>query len=140
MSSRFTDPEFEEICINFWRYVRAHRFLSPRMPPAFSFVLEAGSGNVDIDFPLNPYFPALVTVVDSLEVDEQIAFYAVYICSAYRKGKKVPVKTIAGELGINKSNFYKKANNTARKAWTRAKNLAELNRKLHKADENVIID
>ena len=140
MSRRFTDPEFEEICENFWRYVRAHRFFAPRMPPAFSFVLQEGGANPDVDYPLNPLFPALVTVIDSLPSDEQVSFYAVYICSAYRKGKKVPIKVIASEMGINKANFYKKANNTARKCWIRAKNLATLNAKLNKREEDVIID
>ena len=110
------------------------------MPPAFSFVLEASSGNGEVDFPLSPYFPALTTVIDSLETEEQIAFYAVYICSAYRKGKKVPIKVIISEMGINKANFYKKANNTARKAWIRTKNLAELHSKLNKREDDVIID
>lgn len=140
MSRRFTDPEFEEICENFWRYVRAHRFFAPRMPPAFSFVVQEGGANPDVDYPLSPYFPALATVVDSLPIDEQIAFYAVYICSAYRKGKKVPIKVIASEMGINKANFYKKANTTARKIWPKVVNLTALHRKLNKVEEDVIID
>jgi len=140
MSKRFTDPVFEDICVNFWRYVKAHRFLSPHMPSASSFVLEVGSGNADVDYPLSPYFPALMIAIESLAEDEQIAFYAVYICSAYRKGKKVPVKTIANEMGINKANFYKKANNSAKKVWIRALNLAELHRKLNKAKDDVIVD
>lgn len=141
MSRRFTDPEFEEVCVNFWRYVRAHRFFAPRMPPAFSFVVQEGGSNPDVDYPLNPFFPALVVALDELPADEQIAFYAVYICSAYRKGKKVPIKVIAYEMGINKANFYKKANNTARKVWNKAKNLKELHAKFNKVeDEDVIID
>lgn len=140
MSRRFTDPEFEEICENFWRYVRAHRFFAPRMPPAFSFVVQEGGSNPDVDYPLSPYFPALAIVIDSLPTDEQVAFYAVYICSAYRKGKKVPIKVIASEMGINKANFYKKANTTARKIWPRVVNLTALHRKLNKVEEDVIID
>jgi len=140
MSRRFTDPIFEEICENFWLYSRAHKFFAPRMPPAFNFVMQEGNVNPDVDYPLNPHFPALVTVVNSLPSDEQVAFYAVYICSAYRKGKKVPVKVIASEMGINKANFYKKANNTAKKVWPKVVNLVALNRKLNKVEENTILD
>ena len=139
MSKRFDDPEFEELCINFWEYVRAHRYFSPRLPPAFSFVLESGSGNADVDYPLNPYFPAFITVIDHLEELERIAFYSVYICSFYRHGKKLPIKSIANEMGINKANFYKKANNVARKSWRKTKDLSTLSRRMVK-QEDIIID
>lgn len=137
MSRRFTDPDFEEICVNFWQYAKAHRYDGPRLPPAFYNILNEGSTERGVDYPLNPYFPALTMVIDSLEETEQIAFYAVYICSAYRNGKKVPIKVIASEIGINRANFYKKADSVARKSWNQAKNLTMLHSKLYKTDSKL---
>ena len=121
MSKRFSDPDFEQLCVNFWQIAKAHQYGGPRLPPSFSKVLNQGSMDYNKDYPLNPYFPAFVMVVDSLEIGEQIAFYAIYIGSAYRLGKKVPIKVIANEIGVNRSNFYKKADRAAKKAWLQTK-------------------
>ena len=132
MSRRFTDPDFEELCVNFWRYAKAHRYGGPRLPPSFSKVLNEGSVESTADYPLNPYFPALTLILDSLEMIDQIAFYAVYISAAYRNGRKIPIKVIASEVGINRANFYKKADKVANDAWKQAKNITILHSKLYK--------
>ena len=138
MSRRFTDPEFEEICVNFWQYAKAHRYDGPRLPPAFYNILNEGSTERGTDYPLNPYFPALTMVIDSLEEIEQIAFYAVYISAGYRNGRKIPIKVLASEVGINRANFYKKADSVAQKAWKQAKNLTMLHSKLYKSEDSVV--
>ena len=138
MSKRFIDPEFEEICVNFWQYAKAHRYDGPRLPPSFAKVLNEGSPDKPINYPLNIYFPALAIIIDSLDIKDQIAFYAVYICSAYRQGKKVPIKVIANEIGINRANFYKKADKVAQQSWKQAKNLTMLHSKLDNASARTL--
>jgi len=134
MSRRFTDPEFEEICVNFWHYAKAHRYGGPRLPPGFAKVLNEGSATHEVDYPLNKYFPALALVIESFDPVEQIAFYAVYISAGYRNGRKIPIKVLASEVGINRANFYKKADSVAQRAWKQAKNLTMLHSKLYKTD------
>jgi hypothetical protein len=138
MSKRLTDPEFEELCVNFWQYAKAHRYGGPRLPPGFDKVLNQGSSDRYVDYPLNPYFPAFTIVLDGLELLEQIAFYSVYICSAYRNGKRVPIKVIASEVGINRANFYKKADKVANDAWKQTKNITILHSKLCKASDSIV--
>ena len=138
MSRRFNDPDFEELCVNFWLYAKAHKYGGPRLPPSFDKVLNQGSSDYPVDYPLNPYFPALTMVLDSLEMIEQIAFYSVYVCAAYRHGRKVPIKVIASEVGINRANFYKKADKVAHDAWKQAKNIAMLHSRLCKRDDIVV--
>ena len=134
MSKRFTDPDFEEICVNFWHYAKAHRYGGPRLPPGFAKVLNEGSATYEVDYPLNKYFPALALVIESFDPVEQIAFYAVYISAGYRNGRKIPIKVLASEVGINRANFYKKADSVAQRAWKQAKNLTMLHSKLYKTD------
>jgi len=139
--AKLNDSEFQELCLNFWVLTRANRLDAPRPPPSYHKIMMGGEADRPMqDLPLNKYFPALCITLSSFTEREQIAFYVVYISSPYRNGKKLPMKTVASELGLNRPNVYKMAHETAFKVWRKTKELTELNSKITKPSIDLQVD
>ena len=139
--AKVQDPEFQEVCLNFWALTRANKIDAPRPPPSYHKIMMGGEADrAPQDLPLNKYFPALCVTLAGFAEKEQIAFYVVYISSPYRNGKKLPMKIVASELGLNRPNVYKLANETAAKVWRKTKELTELSNRIVKVDVDLNID
>jgi hypothetical protein len=121
--SKFSNSEFEKLTVNFWLYSKAHRIGSPRLPPSFDKVLNQGGIDFDKDYPLNRFFPAFSVVLNGLEENDYLIFYSIYLSPIYLNEKKIPIKVLASKLGINRRNFYKKADSIANKVWKKTKDL-----------------
>jgi DNA-binding XRE family transcriptional regulator len=134
---KFKNEDFENLCINFWAYSKAHKALAPKPPSPFLNVMMRGALAGDsVDRPLNPMFSAFVLSLNDLPEHRQIAFYATWICSAYRNGKKVPIKVLASELGVTKTTFYRWANEDAKEVWRQTLKLTQLSQSLKREIED----
>jgi DNA-binding XRE family transcriptional regulator len=95
-------------------------------------------GGEPMDYPINPMYSAFVMCLNSLPEERQIAFYAVYIGNAYRNGKKVPIKSLASEIGVSRKAIYEWADNAAREVWGSALLHVALSKSLNREVEEFL--